>query len=428
MKRLLKGGRVVDPASGLDGVYDLLIESDRIAAVGSGLPVDGSEVSVVDIPDGCLVVPGLIDMHVHLRHAGVLPLFLAHGVTTVRNMNGYFGEAKRWADETSDGSRLGPRIINASPTIRQDQDSSYQARADTPELARALAQRFAREGWDWIKVYQVPEAANDALGEAASALGIPVAGHIPWYAPQDSDVEASRRAVLRAIAPMTTVEHMGGFLYGWFRDSADTSAVPAFAAAIAGSGVEAVTPTLAQDYVLARIVEKGAAALSPDDRALVERYTGPEGIAALDATVSAMYGSDPWLPDFQREMAVALHRAGVTLLLGTDSHSPFALAGRSLHDEAELWEAGGIEQVAILRAATIDAARILRLEQQLGAVEPGFVADLVLLDGSPLKTASSLRQISGVVLGGVWFDRGAIEKWLNEAAAAPPYCRAPRCA
>jgi dihydroorotase len=68
MKRLLKGGRVVDPANGIDGVHDVLIDGERIARVGRDLPVDGA--TVVEIPRGLVVCPGLIDMHVHLREPG----------------------------------------------------------------------------------------------------------------------------------------------------------------------------------------------------------------------------------------------------------------------------------------------------------------------------------------------------------------------
>ena len=68
MKKLLKGGRLVDPANHLDGAYDVLIEGDRVAAVGRNLPVDGA--TVVTIPAGYVVTPGLIDMHVHLREPG----------------------------------------------------------------------------------------------------------------------------------------------------------------------------------------------------------------------------------------------------------------------------------------------------------------------------------------------------------------------
>jgi dihydroorotase len=69
MKRLLRGGRLVDPASGRDGAFDLLIDGDRIARVGRDLPHDG-DIVVVDVPNGLVVCPGLIDMHVHLREPG----------------------------------------------------------------------------------------------------------------------------------------------------------------------------------------------------------------------------------------------------------------------------------------------------------------------------------------------------------------------
>ena len=69
MKRLLRGGRVVDPVNGRDGAFDVLIDGDRIARVGRDLPVD-ADTSVVEIPSGFIVCPGLIDMHVHLREPG----------------------------------------------------------------------------------------------------------------------------------------------------------------------------------------------------------------------------------------------------------------------------------------------------------------------------------------------------------------------
>src|SRR5688500_20344132 len=68
MKKLLKGGRLVDPVNGLDGAYDVLMDGDRVAAVGRDLPADGA--TVVTIPAGYLVCPGFIDMHVHLREPG----------------------------------------------------------------------------------------------------------------------------------------------------------------------------------------------------------------------------------------------------------------------------------------------------------------------------------------------------------------------
>ena len=68
MKQLLKGGRVVDPANGLDGTFDVLIDAGRIARVGRDLPADGAR--IVEIPAGLVICPGLIDMHVHLREPG----------------------------------------------------------------------------------------------------------------------------------------------------------------------------------------------------------------------------------------------------------------------------------------------------------------------------------------------------------------------
>src|SRR5262245_55607716 len=69
MRRLLKGGRVVDPANGIDGAFDVLIDGDRVARIGRDLPVEDG-VAVIEVPKGLVVAPGLIDMHVHLREPG----------------------------------------------------------------------------------------------------------------------------------------------------------------------------------------------------------------------------------------------------------------------------------------------------------------------------------------------------------------------
>jgi len=110
-----------------------------------------------------------------------------------------------------------------------------------------------------------------------------------------------------------------------------------------------------------------------------------------------------------------LHQAGISLLVGSDSLDPFVFPGESLHRElAELVRAGFTPAEAV-GAATRGAARFLGRESDLGTVETGKRADLVLLDGSPLENIANTQRIAGVIRDGNYLDRAALDKLLAQA-------------
>lgn len=133
--------------------------------------------------------------------------------------------------------------------------------------------------------------------------------------------------------------------------------------------------------------------------------------------------ADPFLKDktagdwalskkvFSKDLEVvgAMKRAGVEILAGTDTLNPYCLPGFSLHDELSLLVQAGMTPMGALQAATLNPARFLGREKDLGTVAPGKIADLVLLDANPLDDISNTRRISAVVFGGQFVSRASLD-------------------
>jgi imidazolonepropionase-like amidohydrolase len=110
-----------------------------------------------------------------------------------------------------------------------------------------------------------------------------------------------------------------------------------------------------------------------------------------------------------------MRRAGVLLLAGTDTGNPFCFPGFSLHDELALLVNAGLTPTESLRAATLNPAQFLGLDQTLGTIERGKLADLVLLDANPLEDIRNTQRIDAVIMNGRFHDRKALDKMLAQA-------------
>ena len=138
--------------------------------------------------------------------------------------------------------------------------------------------------------------------------------------------------------------------------------------------------------------------------------------------VRRRYGPTPMDKVFEQHLTIlgAMHRAGVPIMAGTDAAwgAPFTYAGFSLHDELALLVRAGLTPAEALQAATINPARFLGKEKDLGRIEAGKLADVVLLDADPLQDIHNTTRISGVFLSGRYLDRPALDSLLKEAEAA----------
>ena len=423
----------------------IVIRGGRIVSVE---PSERAEIPVharmVDAR-GKFVIPGLWDMHVHTSREGrarhFWPLFLAHGVTGVREMGSYLDTLLYWRAELAREPLGGPRIVWSSPMFDGAPASwKHGLPLSTPAEARVMVDSMQRLGFDFIKVYvRLRRDVYFAIAEQAKLRGLPFAGHLPGPIELHEASEAGQRSL----------EHSDGIYFACVPGAtALLDSVFATSDAAARSALERrlgqrllerfdagacagvlrmlaanrtwVVPTLSvvRGHALVR-----DSALLGDARqefvppALAERWLADAKEDAAEDPAEELAFEEEMFRRSVRLVGI-LHAAGVRLLAGTDaSDEPFVYAGSSLHDELELLVEGGLSPLDALAAATIGPAEFLGLADSLGTVQAGRGADLVILDANPLTDIRNTRRIHAVVRGGRYIgpeDR----QWLLDAARA----------
>jgi dienelactone hydrolase len=400
---LVRDVTVVDTEAGaLRPHQTVLVRGERIAFAGAAASAPAAPAARVIEGAGRYLMSGLVDAHVHLTERD-LPLFLAAGVTAIRELNGSPTHLELRA-RIATGETLGPRMLVSSPLLAGEPQRWRHVLLRDADAAAEQALSLADEGYDALKVYDgLGGEAYEALEAVARERSLPLVGHVP-------------RAVglERVLAARQDIEHMNQILQAAGGHALDGARLAAVVADIRRAGVS-VTPTLASLEVLDGSLDL-AARLARPEVAYVERDTldwwqslAPHGGAGERSGPSA------WLT-LQRELVLSLARAGVPLLVGTDTPNAAMVPGFSIHDELAALVAAGLTRAEVLRAATLGGASRLGLED-LGRVAPGQRADLLLLDGDPLASLETLRHPLGVCSAGRWLDAEAL------AAALAPLAR-----
>jgi imidazolonepropionase-like amidohydrolase len=391
----------------------LVVRNGRISQIGARGEVSVPRGARIIEGKGRYLMPGLADMHVHLEYVqnpNFLNLFLKHGVTTVRSMDGR-PYIRDWRDAVAAGRMTGPRIVTAGPIL----DGAPPARDDNLALAdadagrRAVAEQ-ANGRYDFLKVYTNLSAATyAAIVEDAKRRGLRVAGHVPRGVP-----------LAAAARDLWSIEHLGDF---GASVSAAGTATPGWARRLMGAPIDperlaAFSRELAGTplWVVPTAIQKDREVAPP---ALVDHWVAEEardipadavaGWRQAAAAWSGRLDADDWKIVEQarrNRLAVisAFHRAGVKLAIGTDTPNPFVLPGASVHLELANFVAAGLSPAEALRAATLAPAQMLGLEREQGTVEIGKRADLLLLGSNPLLNVAASAKPIGIVLAGRWLS------------------------
>lgn len=414
------------------------IAGSRIQDVGPAAKAPAlQDASIID-GAGKFLMPGLWDMHAHPNdffdlhtheENWMFPLFLANGVTGVRVLWG-LPDHHKWRTEISAGSRLGPRMVIASPTL------DGPRRGATPpwrivlnaEQGREAVRRAVQEGADFIKVYELlSRESYFAIAEQATKMGVPFGGHIPQQLTAAECSAAGQRSVehLMGIARACTPE------YEPWRQALLKSPKPdAFPMLDAQRRLD--TFDISPAEAIAEVFRKNGTWLCPTrvtafglqaDPSLAEnpnlRYVTAKRKASWAERVNTP--DRPLLPRFQRnnaEIMRRIHQAGVGILAGTDTATPYCVPGFAVHEELRLLVNEGLTPLEALRAATYGAAVFFGKTDIEGTVERGKVAELVLLNANPLDDIANARKIDTVITGGRIFRRPALEELLQTAEAA----------
>ena len=395
---------------------------------------------------GKFLIPGLWDMHVHWDDKNYLPLFLANGVTGVRVM---FGDPMfyEWRKEVEQGSLLGPRMLIASPIVDGPKPFWPGSIAVANETeGRQAVTRVKQGGADFVKVYSfLPRDAYFAIADEAKKQGIAFEGHVPISVSVEEASEAGQKSI----------EHLTGILPACSSREAELlkSSQDALAAVLTANQSLTALPNkhernrLAMETYSDEKADAVFAELKKNHTWQCPTLTVERSFALIDdpsftndSRLKYMPGQikSSWDPTkdarlknrspeevalgkkvYQKELEIvgAMQRAGVDILAGTDTLNPYCFPGFSLHDELGLLVQSGLTPIQALQAATLNPARFMGRENELGTIQTGKLADLVLLNANPLDDIANTRKIDAVVYGGRLFPKASLDEMLAKAQA-----------
>jgi imidazolonepropionase-like amidohydrolase len=414
----------------------VVVDGKRITSVGPSPAVTRARGTVVDAR-GMYVIPGLWDMHTHAyfgwpRDFGdryVLPLFIANGVTGIRDMGSDLDAVLRARSDVAAHRILGPRMVVSGPMLDGPQVSFAASMAiKTPADGRKAVDSLKARGVDFIKIQSgVPRDAYLAIAAESKRLAIPFDGHVPDAIRASEAVAAGQR----------TFEHLIGIF------EASTPDEDVFLKRKYGAGKDSTNKSLttfldrydrAREASVIQLLAKNTVWQCPTlfwergqwlvdvtdftkdpDVAFTPRTWIATKYPSMRKAISESMGTDP-LPvrrrfvDHELQIVRALHSAGVPFLAGTDTPAGVGVTpGISLHLELQRFVAAGFTPLEALQTATINPARFFGKTSEYGGVAAGRVADLVILRANPLEDIANTRAIAGVVADGRYWSPAGID-------------------
>ncbi|HLN00047.1 MAG TPA: amidohydrolase family protein [Bryobacteraceae bacterium] len=419
----------------------VVVTGDHITSVADAAEVQLPKNAHVIDATGQYLIPGLWDMHVHTAFGDwfpggrdiILPLFIANGVTGVRDMGGDVPVLMAWRKEIASGHIVGPRMVISGPMLDgylPEGKLRFPSSIHVTTAADAIAavDSLKKQGVDFIKVQSV--ISRDAyLAAAAEAhkRGLPLVGHVP-------DKVRLREVVA---AGQSSIEHLMGIFEGCSTEEdkfiKGEGNLKMLLATQDKQRCDALSKLLAQNQtwqVPTLAWQRGGEFLDQRD---LKHQPLDKYVPAYWRDVSWRRFTDEMMPDLLRDplalrqeyfarnlqIAGALHHAGVPFMAGTDTApGVYIMPGFSLHDELANFVEAGFTPMESLQTATSNPAKFLGMQSSLGSIESGKVADLVLLAANPLEDIRNTQKISAVLARGRIFDRGALDQILMQVEAA----------
>ena len=400
--------------------YTVLVEHDRIIAVGPTGEVDISSAGTIIDGTGKYLMPGLAEMHGHVppTHPGpnmpsyfndgyvesTLFLYVAAGITTVRGMLGYDHQLEL-KDRVNGGELIGPNLYLAGPSFNGNTVTS-------PEQASERVVQQKEEGWDLLKVHPgLTLAEYNAMAKTANEIGITFGGHVP------EDV-----GIIRAIeAGQLTMDHIDGYV--------------AYLSAFEGAEREqkmgeVIQLTLDHDAWIVPTQALWETIIGAADYDAMREY---EELKYIPAAVRNGYSNwatnnvenNPDLDinealehaELRRQLLSEMNRSGVRILMGTDAPQLFSVPGFSIHRELAKMAEAGMTPYEIIETGTTNVGEYFKDKDDFGTIAVGKRADMILVNSNPLENVANIKNHSGVMVQGVWLSKTTIDKKLSEIEA-----------
>jgi imidazolonepropionase-like amidohydrolase len=364
--------------------------------VKDGKIVDISFFKEMDIPEDAQIIdgkekyliPGLCDMHVHIADVDDRILYVANGVTLIRNMSG-FPYHLELREKIKEKRLIGPEIYTTGLLI--DGSDPYWPKAsivinDKEKVYEVLSQ-MKNDGYDAIKIYErLTKEVYDEIIRVAKKLEMPVVGHVPYL--------VGLKEVL--ISGQTSIEHLDD--YGNY---------------------------YSDEQIISETVKSGI--WNCPTLMVLKNYENLDSLKENPPfEIKYVYPSlvEYWKSLNQLDMGFAnklkllntLTNNKANIVAGTDAGTAFVVNGFCLHDELSLMQDAGLTPYQILISATINCAKMLGYESRLGTIEKGKDADLVLLMNNPLEDIKNTKSIAGVMTKGNWYPKKELNSMLEKVA------------
>jgi imidazolonepropionase-like amidohydrolase len=418
----LVGGTLID-GTGSASVADstVLIEKGRIAAVGPRskvkIPKHATEIDV----HGKTILPGLWDMHAHFEQVEWGPVYLAAGVTTVRDCGNEFEFITAVRDAIANGRGLGPRLLLAGVVDGSGKYSLGVQTVDTPEQARMWTDKYHYAGFQQMKIYSSVKLEEvKIIADEAHRLGMTVTGHVPIGLDAYQVINAGQDQI-------NHIGYIAQIMHDPLPDDTDrkardqaaltidvNSAAAQKAVAFLKSHGTVVDPTVALfEFFTATSAkppasfEPGVSKVAPELAEQLNDVGPPTEQSALEEKVFAK----------DLEIVRVLHRAGIPIVAGTDQTVP----GHSLHRELELYVQAGFTPMEAIQAASLVPARVMGMEKEVGTVEAGKRADIIVIDGDPLADIRNTRNVEFTIMNGKMYNSSQLwrsvgfKPWMETA-------------
>lgn len=449
VRTAIKNVTIIDAINGARENQTIVFNGDEILSIGLTSEV---EAELVIDGTGKFLIPGLWDMHVHLTAVDVfggsyLPLMLSYGITSVRDTGALLENIVPMLEESEQGEIPMQRVYYSGPLLDGKfivYDGSSLFRPDTgiantiPEKAEITVAELKKSGVSFIKIYEMvePEVFH-ALVDAAEKEGLPIAAHVP-LSTRASEVggrldsmehlrnvlidctdDAAEQVAVRREMLKNEQDQLGGDLRADIHREQRVKAMVNLNEEQCDITIQALMDTIQVPTLSLGNRFGGTIGEREDWLAAIERM--PEPARSVWRDIGTAENKDPnsyriAFAEAQRELVGRMYEAGITFGAGTDIPIPPSVPGHSLHLELEALVAAGLTPLDAIGAATLTPAKFFAMEQQMGSLDVGKRADMLLLSANPLEDIRHTQQIDSVVIQGHVLNQTSIEQLAQHSS------------
>lgn len=401
---------------------DVVISGSKIESILPTSP-NNSDIKVID-GSGKFLMPGLFDMHVH-HEPSLLPLFLSNGITAVRDCGNSSDSVFKLRADIAAEKVLAPRMFVSGKILEGDPPlwPEFKVIKNTAEAVSAVG-FLKKKGADQVKVYHtLPPKLYKTVLKVATKQKLKVAGHVP----NDMSPIEALDAGLNCIEHLTTLGQLiGRYEYtkatepeyeGWYKFTKPTIDQESLNDLVLTfkSHDAYFCPTLIVHRQLSKLADYSKLKKETDTRFIEPKYVNQNWNPDHKNASTNIKGIKPlWFKNYGviydnlRSVLPELAK-GATILAGSDTPNPFVVPGYSLLDELELMADSGLTNYQVLQAATVNGAKYLNVQDQLGKVSKGMDANLIILNKNPLESIKNIRSLDTVVLAGKAYSPSELE-------------------